>query len=245
MLEGGRMLLFRLIISILLWWGVVAGCYGDPVPSSQRSRSVISQVKPGLAAELSQDGFAWGAPVFMRIFKKEKKLELWLGDHRGFRLFKSYTICTYGGQGLGPKTVQGDGKAPEGFYYVAPRQLNPYSDYYLAFNLGYPNAYDRVHRRTGSALMVHGYCVSIGCFAMTNKQMSEIYTLADAALRNGQTFFRVHIFPFRMTKSNMKKNASSPWIVFWRNLKRGYDMFEERHSPPNVVVRDRSYCFEP
>ena len=216
------------------------------IPSSARSRAAISRVKPKLQGELSGAGFNWGMPIFVRIFKKTKELEIWLKDRKNFSLFKTYKICTYGWRSLGPKIKQGDGRAPEGFYYVKPRQINPLSEFHLSFNLGYPNAYDRVHGRTGGALMVHGSCVSIGCYAMTDEVIEEIFTLADASLINGQRFFRVHIFPFRMTDKNMNKHKHSEWYKFWENLKEGYDFFEKNgHNPPNVKVKNRRYVFEP
>ena len=89
-------------------------------------------------------------------------------------IFKTYPICSYSG-GLGPKIQQGDRQAPEGFYLVSLEQLNPRSKYYLAFNVGFPNAYDRAYGRTGSNIMVHGDCTSSGCYAMTDAVMEEIY----------------------------------------------------------------------
>jgi len=216
------------------------------IPSSARSRAAVSRVKPFLQTELSRAGFNWGIPIYIRIFKKTKELEIWLKDQKRFRLFKTYKICTYGRPSLGPKIKKGDGRAPEGFYFVTPQQMNPLSEFHLSFNLGYPNAYDRAHGRTGSALMVHGNCVSIGCYAMTNKGIEEIFALTDASLRNGQRFFRVHIFPFRMTNNNMNKYKSSTWYKFWENLKEGYDFFEKNgHTPPNVNMKNKRYGFGP
>jgi len=216
------------------------------IPSSDRSRAVIDRVKPKLQKEYSRSGFNWGTPVFIRIFKKTKVLEIWLRDRNNFKLFKTYKICTYGWRSLGPKVRRGDGRAPEGFYYVLPRQMNPLSKYHLSFNLGYPNKYDRIHGRTGTALMVHGKCVSIGCYAMTDKVIEEIYAVVDASLRKGQRFFRVHIFPFHMTNKNMNRYKNSEWYNFWKNLKEGYDFFEKNgHNPPNVEVKNKRYVFEP
>ena len=189
------------------------------IPSSSRSREAIKRVQPMIVKELSGKNLQFGAPIFLRIFKDEKSLEVWLKSDTNFKLFKTYPICTYGSGGLGPKIRQGDGKAPEGFYFVTPSRLNPVSNFHLSFNLGYPNRYDRHHRRTGSALMVHGSCVSIGCYAMTDSGIEEIFTIADAAFRKGQSFFRVHIFPFRMTNENMKKHKKSEWYEFWTNPK--------------------------
>jgi murein L,D-transpeptidase YafK len=229
---------------MLLCLAVAAPCQAQSVPVSPRSRETVARVKPRLQAELMKKKIGWGAPLFIRIFKQEKVLEVWLRQGRHFRLFKSYPVCTYGGRGIGPKSVQGDGRAPEGFYYVTPRQMNPYSHYHLAFNLGYPNAFDRAKGRTGGALMVHGRCVSIGCFAMGDTAIEEIYTLAEAALKNGQPFFRVHIFPFEMTRKKLKQYEGRSWHGFWQNLKKGHDLFVADAVPPNVVVRQGRYVFE-
>src|SRR4030042_1777164 len=174
------------------------------VPESNRSREAIIKVRPQLETELKAKDLKYGSEIFIRIFKEPKELEVWIKQGNIFEKFKTYKICTYGGE-LGPKEKQGDGKTPEGFYVVTPKGMNPVSNFHLSFNLGYPNEYDRDHKRTGSALMVHGSCVSIGCFAMTDAGIEEIYALADGALRNGQKSFKVHIFPFRMTDENMSK----------------------------------------
>lgn len=220
----------------------VPGSAGNEIPSSARSREVIRRVSPVLKQALAKQHLKLGDPIFIRIFKAERELEVWVKSGETFTLFRTYPICTFSG-GPGPKTRQGDRQAPEGFYFVRPSQMNPASRFHLAFNLGYPNAYDRAHGYTGSLLMVHGNCVSIGCYAMTDKYIEEIYTLADAALRHGQPFFRVHAFPFRMTDSNMLRAVGSPFLPFWKNLKDGYDRFEKSHIPPDVMVRNKRYCF--
>ena len=140
-----------------------------------------------------------------------------------------------------PKLWVGDKQSPEGFYFVKPSALNPYSQFHLSFNLGYPNAYDRANGRTGSDLMVHGNCVSMGCYAMTDRKIEEIWTLIDAAFRGGQKFFRVHAFPFKMNEKNMKKYRDHDWIDFWRNLKEGYDYFENKKIPPDITVKNKQY----
>ena len=214
------------------------------IPSSSRSKGAILRVKPQLQKDFANKNIKFGAPIYIRIFKEEKELEMWLKKNNRFTLFRIYPICTYGFESLGPKTRQGDGQAPEGFYYVKPDKLNPVSTFHLSFNLGYPNKYDRTHQRTGGALMVHGDCVSIGCYAMTDEKIEEIYALADGALRNGQPFFRVHIFPFRMTTKNMQRHGNSKWYPFWQNLKEGFDFFEKHgNRPPNVDVKHRRYVF--
>ena len=207
------------------------------------AQSIMNEQKPLLQKQLSNKGFTFGSEVFIRLFKQEAALELWVKNDSQFELFKTYKICTYGSEGLGPKLKEGDGKAPEGFYYVKKQQLNPNSSYHLSFNLGFPNKYDRAHGRTGSALMVHGNCVSVGCYAMTDDKIEEIYTIVHQALENGQTFFRVHVFPFKMSQENMLKHKDSQWFGFWQNLKLGYDYFENSHMPPNVEVYNNVYVF--
>lgn len=178
----------------------------------------------------------------MRIFKEESELELWTKNDDKFELYKTFPICNWSGT-LGPKLKEGDGQSPEGFYFVNTSQLNPNSRYHLAFNIGYPNAYDRSHDRTGSYIMVHGDCVSIGCYAMNDVQIEEIYRIAEAALDKDQSFFRIHIFPFRMNTENMEKHKKNKCFDFWLNLKEGYDAFEKTKLPPNVESYNGRYIF--
>ena len=238
-----RMILYIYILALVLLMAVQTPAGSAEIPSSNRAKEAAKRVLPKLKAELRESGFKLGSPIFIRIIKESKTLEIFLEKGERFESFKSYPICYFSGE-LGPKLRVGDEQSPEGFYFVRPKQLNPYSRFHLSFNLGYPNTYDRAHGRTGSALMVHGNCVSIGCYAMTDALIEEIYTLVDAALRTGQPFFRVHIFPFEMTEANLKKHSDSPWISFWRNLKVGYDHFESKHRPPNVKVKNKMYIFE-
>lgn len=213
----------------------------NAVPDSARAQAATARVRPALERDLAIKHLRLGAPVFVRIFKREAELELWLRAADGrFVLFRSYPVCQFSGE-LGPKQREGDNQAPEGFYSVAPRQLNPTSNYHLAFNLGYPNEYDRAHGRSGSALMVHGDCVSVGCYAMGDAGIEEIYTLAAAALRAGQGAFEVHVFPFRPTDAALKQSAGSPWHAFWQELAPAYAAFERERVPPHISVREGHY----
>ena len=214
--------------------------YSQDIPTSRRAEIAINETSPALKAAFKKHGLKWGAAVYIRIFKQENVLEIWAQQGRTFKLFKSYPICTFSGT-LGPKTKEGDNQAPEGFYFVTPRQLNPHSQFHLSFNLGYPNRYDQSHDRTGSALMVHGNCVSIGCYAMGDRQIEEIYALIHSAFKHGQPFFRAHIFPFKM--ENLEQYKSHSWYRFWRNLKQGYDLFEQTKRVPDVQVKNRQYVF--
>ena len=215
------------------------------IPTSSRAERAITGIEAQLKKELAEKNLKYGAPIFIRIFKDPGVLEVWVEAGEGvFSKFKSYEICTFSGE-LGPKLREGDNQSPEGFYFVNSARLNPWSKFHLSFNLGYPNTYDRNHGRTGSALMVHGNCVSIGCYAMTDTYINEIYALGVAALHSGQPFFRVHSFPFQLEPETLAKYQSNQWYSFWLNLKEGYDYFKKHKRPPNVEVSEGKYIFGP
>ncbi|MFH2051454.1 MAG: murein L,D-transpeptidase family protein [bacterium] len=214
------------------------------VPQSDRSRAAMARVTPGLKMDLLARGLTLGSPVHLRIFKEEKELEIWMKQGDAFVLFRTYTVCSFGRGGLGPKQKEGDGMAPEGFFVVTPGRFNPFSRFHLSFDVGYPNRYGLGFGRTGGDIMVHGACASIGCFAMTDDGIEEIWTLCSTALNAGQPFFRLHIYPFRMTPANLGKHRRSEWAEFWRNLQEGYLWFENHgHRPPDVRVENRRYTF--
>ena len=182
-------------------------------------------------------------PMLVRIFKQSSELEVWKRTNAGFyRLFGTYPICKWSGT-LGPKFAEGDGQAPEGFYTVTPGMMNPNSKLYLSFNTGFPNKYDRAYGRTGSNLMVHGDCRSVGCYAMTDEQIREIYALARESFTAGNQSFQLEMYPFRMTDENLQKYPDSPFLHFWRNLKEGYDVFETERRPATWDVCDGRYVF--
>lgn len=190
---------------------------------------------------LGKKGMDAQAPIFVRIFKEDSELEVWKQRDDGrYYHFKTYPVCNWSGE-LGPKVQQGDRQAPEGFYTITREQMNPDSKYHLAMNLGYPNAYDRSHRRTGEFLMIHGKCKSAGCYAMTDALMEEIYAMARESFLGGHDSFQVHAFPFRMTDENMARYASHEAYPFWRTLKEGYDYFELTRQVPAVAVCSRRY----
>ena len=180
---------------------------------------------------------------FLRIFTESHELEMWVEQGDAVVLFKTYPIAYFSGT-LGPKLREGDEQAPEGLYDVPPSRMNPKSTWHLTCNIGDPNLDDQAHQRTGSAIMVHGNTVSMGCFAMTDSLIEEIYTIADHALNAGQRFFRVHVFPFRMTDDKMTRHARLPHLTFWKNLQEGYLFFERTHRPPKVIVEQNQSVFE-
>jgi len=202
-------------------------------------------VPDDLKRAMARKGMDPRAPILVRIYKEQRQLEVWKKTRAGkYALLKTYDICAYSGE-LGPKRREGDRQAPEGFYSVGPAQMNPGSSYYLSFDIGYPNAYDRAHGRTGGWLMVHGGCSSRGCYAMTDEQIREIYALARDAFSGGQKAFQVQALPFRMTGLNMMRHASNPNMPFWRMLKQGTDQFDATGVEPKVSVAEKQYVFGP
>lgn len=210
------------------------------IPQSPRSREAVAKARTRLEPELQQSGFKWGDEVFLRVFKKESVLEVWMRKGETYQLFRSYPICRFSG-GLGPKLRTGDGKTPEGFYRIRAGSLNPFSSYHLSMNTGFPNAYDRYHRRTGNFLMIHGDCVSIGCLAMTDRGIEEIYALVEAALTKGQVEVPLHIFPFHLNRFTLFRYLRFDAFNFWRELRDGYVYFEEHKRPPLIQVTEGRY----
>jgi murein L,D-transpeptidase YafK len=220
----------------------LGGCETDDL--AQVGARALKPLPPALAAEVDKRNMPRESPILVRIFKEEAELEVWKQDAEGrFALLKTYPVCRWSGE-LGPKVKEGDRQAPEGFYTITPGQMNPNSNYYLSFNLGFPNAYDKANDRTGAFLMVHGDCSSAGCYAMTDEQIQEIYALGRDSFLGGQKSFQVQAYPFRMTPLNMARHRNSPHMAFWRMIKEGNDHFEVTKAEPHVDVCEKRYVFD-
>lgn len=236
---------FGAAMAFLCLPAVLAVAGVDDVRETPRSRAVVEAHTADLSDALAEEGLRLGAPVYLRLTKEPAVLTAYVADADGvYESFRSWPVCAYSGK-LGPKLAEGDMQAPEGFYSVAPGQMNAASDYHLAFNLGFPNAYDRAQGRTGSYLMVHGDCVSIGCYAMTNEAIEEIWTLMQASMEEGQRSVPVHIFPFPMTAANLQRHAGDPNAAFWRSLAPAWEAFETTGHVPAVRVSDGDYQIVP
>ncbi|WP_210493625.1 L,D-transpeptidase family protein [Microvirga antarctica] len=210
---------------------------------SRSSTRHLSPIPPATMALMEEKGMSRSDPILIRSYKKEAEMEVWKKNSTGrYALLKTYPICRWSGQ-LGPKVKEGDRQAPEGFYTVTPSQMNPNSAYYLSFDTGFPNAYDRSFGRTGAALMVHGSCSSRGCFAMTDQNIAEIYAIARDSLSNGQRGFQFQSYPFRMTAKNLAQHRLDQNIAFWKNLKEGSDYFEVTKDEPRISVAAGRYQF--
>ncbi|MCJ2130936.1 murein L,D-transpeptidase family protein [Methylobacterium sp. E-045] len=229
----------------IAWLLLFALALVAPDIARAQSAKATAPIPAATLALMSQKGTSASAPVLFRAYKKESEIEVWKKAVNGrFVLIKTFPICRWSGQ-LGPKRKSGDRQTPEGFYSVPQRQMNPNSSYYLSFDVGYPNAYDRAQGSTGSAVMVHGVCSSMGCFAMTDQVVGEIYAIARDAFAGGQAAFQFQSFPFRMNAANMARYRTDPNIAFWRQLKEGADRFEATGEEPNVTVTSGRYAFLP
>ena len=220
----------------------LAGCQTDG--TSNIPAKALKPLSDKMISEIEQKNMDKESPILVRVFKQESEFEVWKQDRSGrFALLKTYPICRWSGE-LGPKIKEGDRQAPEGFYTINPGQMNPNSQFYLSFDLGYPNAFDRAHGRTGAHLMVHGDCSSRGCYSMTDEQITEIYALGREAFFGGQRSFQVQAYPFRMTPQNLAKHRGNPNMAFWKMLKKGNDHFEVTKLQPKVDVCEKQYVFD-
>jgi murein L,D-transpeptidase YafK len=222
---------------------VLAGCDTDQVSLATNAKA-NQPVTPKLLAAMVEKDMDLQSPILVRLFKQEAELEIWKQARNGqFALLKTYPICRWSGD-LGPKVREGDRQAPEGFYSINPSQMNPQSAYYLSFNTGFPNAFDKALGRTGSQLMVHGDCSSRGCYAMTDEQIAEIYSLGRESFFGGQKAFQFQAYPFKMTPVNMAKHRNNPNMAFWKMIKEGYDHFEVTRQEPKVDFCEKKYVFD-
>ena len=222
---------------------LLAGCNGEDMSLANNAKA-NQPVPPKLIADMTAKDMDLQSPILVRLYKQEAELEIWKQDRSGrFALLKTYPICRWSGD-LGPKVREGDRQAPEGFYTISPAQMNPQSAYYLSFNTGYPNAFDKALGRTGSQLMVHGDCSSRGCYAMTDEQIAEIYSLGRESFFGGQKSFQLQAYPFKMTPANMAKHRNNPNMPFWKMIKEGNDHFEVTKQEPKVDFCEKKYVFD-
>ncbi len=238
-------LIRALLVSAALGAAVtLPGCNTDSIGLLPMSDKAAQPLSDKMVKAIQAKNMEMESPILVRIYKEESELEVWKQDRDGkFALLKTYPICRWSGE-LGPKFKEGDRQTPEGFYNITPGQMNPNSAYYLSFDLGYPNAYDRSWGRTGAQLMVHGDCSSRGCYSMTDEQIAEIYALGRDAFFGGQKSFQVQAFPFHMTAQNMARHRNNPNIAFWKMIKKGSDHFEVSGLEPKVNVCEKHYVFD-
>lgn len=230
----------RLGAALVLLAGLAACEDERHLPRNSRHWVALS---PEIQSLMSEKAVTAQSPILFRAFKRESELEVWKADATGeYKLLKTYPMCRWSGQ-LGPKKNEGDRQVPEGFYSITPQLLNPNSSFYLSFNIGYPNAFDRSLGRDGSHIMVHGACSSRGCFSMTDKQMADIYALSREAFAGGQKAIHMQSLPFRFTPENLARYRADENLPFWKNLKEGADIFDLTKREPQVAACSRRYVF--
>ncbi|AQS40880.1 MAG: L,D-transpeptidase catalytic domain-containing protein [Candidatus Tokpelaia hoelldobleri] len=231
-----------LVASLFFTVFALAACQGNSTGMSGNKKA-MQPLPRSVHNKMAALDMPRNSPIVVRIFKEENTLEVWKQKRNGrYDMIANYDICKWSGK-LGPKFMEGDRQAPEGFYTVTPAQMNPNSNFYLSFNIGFPNAYDRAHGRTGQHLMVHGACSSAGCYSMTDENIAQIYAFGRDSFLGGQREFQVQAYPFRMTAQNMARYRADPNYNFWSMLKQGYDTFETTRKPPQVAVCDSRYVF--
>lgn len=179
--------------------------------------------------------------VYLRGLKKERLLELWAGKRGApMVLVKSYPFCAASGE-LGPKRKEGDLQVPEGLYEVP--SFNPYSDYHLSMKVSYPNASDRLRsdaKRPGGLIYLHGNCASIGCIAIQDEPIEEVYLIVIDAKRQPARF---DIFPTRLTAEGLAGLDDSANAEFWKELMPAYTAFEQNHRPAPFTVSKKTGAY--
>ncbi len=238
---------------ICIFWLCVAFCLtGSPVRGNQaQDLKKLNISKTFSASELGQitrlraGGFSIQPRIYIRLFKLEKEVEVWILSKGHYKLYRSYDICKYSGE-LGPKLEEGDRQAPEGFYHLPMQDVLWRSKKWpQALNLNFPNIFDAQQGRTGSYLLIHGGCSSKGCYALENGPMADLFALVSLSARGGQKVLPVHIFPFRFGKNKWPLFKSNRWAPFWKNLQPAYDYFNRNRNLPTIFVCDKGYLILP
>lgn len=222
--------------------------FGQRVPDMKlftRLQDPLNKVEDSVKKQFERQNLNWPpASLYIRSFKYDRQLEIWVQNHidEPYKLFKTYKVCMQSGT-MGPKRMEGDYQVPEGFYYI--NEFNPNSVYHLSLGLNYPNASDRILSdsvRPGSAIYIHGNCVSTGCIPISDAPIEELYVLASAVKAAGQEFIPVHVFPVKYSvkksldylNANIQNNAYLQH--FSANLRRGFDYFETKKKLPVIMV---------
>lgn len=234
--KARRLFAASLIMSVV----ALGGCVTSTLDIASRGEIAVPSE---LQSSMREKRMNAADPVLIRIFKQESELEVWKRNESGhYALLRTYPMCRWSGR-LGPKKKEGDRQAPEGIYEVTPARLNPKSQFFLSFDLGYPNKLEAAKGYTGTALMVHGACSSSGCFAISDEYVAEVYALVRDALRAGQSSVQVQSLPFRMTPENLAKHTNDPNYDFWLDLHEATTRFEMLRQPPKFQFCEGRYRF--
>jgi murein L,D-transpeptidase YafK len=213
-----------------------------------RPNEALDRKEDTLQKQFEAKKLEWPAKyLYIRSFKYDSQLEVWVKNDikDKFKLFKTYKVCVLAGT-LGPKRMEGDYQVPEGFYYI--NEFNPNSNYYLSLGINYPNASDKIlsdSLRPGSAIFIHGSCVTVGCIPIRDEQIDELYILAAHAKDQGQDFIPVHIFPVRFNKEKSVKflenltKDDTELKKFEERMEDAYSYFEKYKQLPVVMIGEK------
>lgn len=213
-----------------------------------KENRVFRNIKDSVISDIKSKGFEWPVQfVYLRSFKLEKELEVWVKNYETepFKLYKTYQVCAGSGT-FGPKRKEGDKQIPEGFYYI--NEWKPNSNYHMALGLNYPNASDEILSdplKPGGDIYIHGNCVTIGCLPITDSLIEQLYFLTASAKEQGQDFIPVHIYPYRFDRKKSQKqyltkiNNKPLWDSFHKPLYEAYEYFENTHQVPAVLINNK------
>jgi murein L,D-transpeptidase YafK len=221
---------------------------GAPLKQFSKLPEVISRLEDSLKKQFEKQKLVYPPQaMYLRSFKFDRQLEVWVksSSKEPYKLFKTYKVCQQSGS-TGPKRAEGDYQVPEGFYYI--NEFNPNSMYHLALGLNYPNASDRIladQHRPGSAIYIHGNCVSTGCIPITDEPIEELYFLANSVRNQGEEFIPVHVFPIKYNVAKSKAylevamKDNEPLKLFNKNIKEVFDYFELKKELPIIMVNKK------
>lgn len=213
-----------------------------------RPTEALQKKADTLQKQFEARNLKWPAKyIYIRSFKYDSQLEVWVKNEvsEQFKLFKTYRVCAMAGT-LGPKRMEGDYQVPEGFYAI--NEFNPKSTYYLSLGLNYPNVSDRLlsdSTRPGSAIYIHGSCVTVGCIPIRDDQIDELYILAAYAKDQGQDFIPVHIFPVRFDVDRSVKylenfvKDNEDRKKFANKMEDAFEYFERYKQLPVVMIGEQ------
>ncbi len=235
----------------VLFFGAYSNLLAQNAPTAKmflKATDAAKNLEDSLKHQFEKQQLSWPPEsLYLRSFKYDRQLEIWVkSSTKGeYKLFKTYKVCQQSGS-MGPKRVEGDYQVPEGFYYI--NEFNPNSNYHLSLGLNYPNTSDKIlsdASRPGSAIYIHGNCVSTGCIPITDEPIEELYFLASVAKNNGQEFIPVHVFP---VKYNIIKSMEFLEVAlkdnlylqqFNTNIKTVFDFFELKKQLPIIMVNKK------
>ena len=219
------------IISLSLVFVAYGRSYWYPVYVKYKGKRTVDEVISEVGAEsvsrlkphFARSGVTYPPQeITMIAFKDTKELQLWASDGTKYELIKTYPILAASGK-LGPKLKEGDKQVPEGIYEI--EYFNPNSSYHLSMKLNYPNSFDAKYAKLegrefpGTNIFIHGKSVSIGCLAMGNVAIEELFTLSNEV---GRKNIKVIISPsnpkIRMLEPPV---GSAEWVkILYKNIEK-------------------------